>query len=166
MSDLLVIAFDDAQTGFDLRAKLVSMQKEYLIDMDDAVVVTKNEDGKIKLHQSVNLTAAGAIGGSFWGLLIGAIFLIPLFGVAVGAASGALGGYLSDAGIDDKMMKEMADNLKPGGSEVFLLIRKSTTDKVLEGLGEFKGKGKIIKTSLSANSEEKLRAALDAVHAA
>ncbi len=161
MSDLVVVAFDNAQEGMAFRAKLVDLQKEYLIDMDDAVVVTKDENGKVKLHQSVNLTAAGAVGGAFWGLLIGAIFLIPFVGTAIGAASGALGGYLSDAGIDDDMMKQMAEKLKPGGAEVFVLVRKATTDKLLANLNEFKGNAEVIKTSLSADDEAKLRAVLD-----
>ncbi len=71
------------------------------------VVATKNEKGEIKLHQATNLTMAGAVGGSFWGLLIGMIFLNPLLGTAVGAGAGALSGALSDIGIDDKMMKEL-----------------------------------------------------------
>ena len=57
-----------------MRAELVKLQKEYLIEMEDVVVVT-NDKGKVKLHQAVNLTAAGAVGGTFWGMLIGMIFL-------------------------------------------------------------------------------------------
>ena len=113
MSDLVVIAFDDESTAFAMRAELAKMQKEYLIKMDDVVVVTKNDKGKPKLHQAVNLTAAGAVGGSFWGMLIGMIFLNPLLGAAVGAGAGALSGKLSDIGIDDKFMKELGATLKP-----------------------------------------------------
>ena len=104
MSDLVVIGFDDENKAFELRAALAKMQKEYLIKMDDVVVVTKNEKGKAKLHQAVNLTAAGAAGGGFWGLLIGMIFLNPLIGAAVGAGAGAISGKLSDIGINDKFM--------------------------------------------------------------
>lgn len=96
MSDLVVIGFDDENTAFDMRAKLAKLQKEYLIDMEDVVVVTKDDKDKVKLHQAVNLTAAGAVGGSFWGMLIGMIFLNPLVGAAVGAGAGALTGKLSD----------------------------------------------------------------------
>ncbi|HPY41832.1 MAG TPA: DUF1269 domain-containing protein, partial [Thiolinea sp.] len=85
MSTLVAIAFDNEKTAFDMREKLVSMQKEYLIEMEDAVVVTKSTEGKIKLHQAVNLTATGAVGGTFWGMLIGMLFLSPLLGAAVGA---------------------------------------------------------------------------------
>nr|WP_232017751.1 DUF1269 domain-containing protein [Cereibacter sphaeroides] len=57
--------------------------------MEDVVVVTRDAEGKVKLHQAVNLTAAGAVGGSFWGLLIGLLFLNPLLGLAVGAGAGS-----------------------------------------------------------------------------
>ena len=92
MSNLVVIGFDDEASAFALRAELAKMQKEYLIKMEDVVVVTKNEKDKVKLHQAVNLTAAGAAGGGFWGMLIGMIFLNPLLGTAVGAGASALSG--------------------------------------------------------------------------
>jgi len=101
MSDLVVIGFEDEQKAFELRAELVKLQKEYLIEMEDVVVVTKDDKGKVKLHQATNLTAAGAVGGSFWGMLIGMIFLNPLVGAAVGAGAGALAGKFKDLGISD-----------------------------------------------------------------
>lgn len=161
MSNLVVIVFDDETTAFEMRTALVKMQKEYLIEMEDAVVVTKNDSGKVQLHQAVNLTAAGAVGGGFWGTLIGMLFLNPLLGAAVGAGAGALSGLLSDIGISDKQIKEISDSFQPGNSALFVLVRRATTDKVLEGLREFAGKGKVFQTSLSKDSEESLRAALD-----
>jgi uncharacterized membrane protein len=161
MSSLVAIIFDDDTTAFDMRAALIKMQKEYLIEMEDAVVVTKNQAGKVQLHQAVNLTAAGAVGGGFWGTLIGLIFLNPLLGAAVGAGAGALSGMLSDIGINDKQIKEMAESFKPGNSALFVLVRRATTDKVLEGLKDFAGKGRILQTSLSKDTEESLRAAIE-----
>jgi uncharacterized membrane protein len=161
MSDLIVIAFKDEQTAFALRAELAKMQKEYLIEMEDVVVVTKDDKGKVKLHQAANLTAMGAVTGGFWGMLIGLIFLNPLLGVAVGAGAGAVSGALSDIGVDDKMMKELAASFKPGCSAVFVLVRKATGDKVLEGLKEFTGKGKVLQTSLAKDKEEELRAVIE-----
>lgn len=161
MSDLVVTVFDDETTAFEMRAALAKMQKEYLIDMEDAVVVTKDDKGKVKLHQAVNLTAAGAVSGGFWGTLIGLIFLNPLLGLAVGAGAGAVSGALSDAGIDDTMMKELSASFKPGSSALFVLVRKMTGDKVLEGLKPFAGKGKVFRTSLNKDSEEALRAVLE-----
>lgn len=161
MSNLIVIVFDDEATAFEMRTALVKMQKEYLIEMEDAVVVTKNDAGKVQLHQAVNLTAAGAVGGGFWGTLIGLLFLNPLLGAAVGAGAGALSGLMSDIGIDDKQMKEIGQSFTPGSSALFVLIRKATTDKVLDGLKEFAGKGKVFQTSLSKTDEASLRAALE-----
>ncbi len=159
MSDLVVIGFDDEHTAFEMRAALAKMQKEYLIEMADVVVVTKDEHGKVKLHQALNLTAAGAVGGGFWGMLIGMLFLNPLLGLAVGAGAGALSGKFSDIGIDDKFMKELGEAFKPDTSALFVLIRKATPDKVLERLSHFKGK--VLKTSLTADEEHKLREVLE-----
>ena len=160
MSDLVVIGFKDEQKAFELRAELAKLQKEYLIDMEDIVVVTKDDKGKTRLHQSVNLTAAGAVSGSFWGLLIGMIFFNPLLGIAVGAGAGAISGKLRDIGIDDNFIKELSESFKPDSSSVFILVRKATPDKLLEKLKGFKGK--VLQTSLSADKEEALRKALEA----
>ena len=157
MSNLVVIGFEDEHTAFEMRAALAKLQKEYLIDMEDVVVVTKDEKGKVKLHQAVNLTATGAVGGTFWGSLIGLIFLNPLLGAAVGA--GAISGKLSDIGISDKFMKELGETLTQGTSALFVLVRKATPDKVLEELRHFKGK--VMQTSLAKDKEEELRAVLE-----
>jgi len=159
MSDLVVIGFDDEHKGFEMRAKLAKLQKEYLIEMEDVVVITKDDKGKVKLHHAVNLTAAGAVGGTFWGMLIGMIFLNPLLGAAVGAGAGALSGKLRDIGISDDFMKELGQTFQPGTSALFVLVRKATPDKVLEELKDFKGK--VLKTSLTADREEELRKVLE-----
>jgi len=159
MSELVAIGFDDEHKAFEMRAALAKLQKEYLIEMEDVVVLTKDEKGKAKLHQAVNLTAAGAVGGSFWGMLIGMIFFRPLLGAAIGAGSGALSGKLRDIGINDKFMKEIGETLTPGSSAVFVLVRKVTSDKILEELKGFGGK--ILKTSLTADKEEALQKALE-----
>lgn len=161
MSDLLVIAFDDEATGFELRAELVKMQKEYLLQLEDAVVVTRPSADDIQLHQAMNLTAMGAIGGGFWGTLVGLLFLNPLIGAAVGAASGALAGKLTDYGINDDFMREVSNSLQPGGSAVFILLRQMTADKVLQRIKDFHLRGRVIQTSLSNEEEERLREALN-----
>ena len=134
MSDLVFIAFPSEQKAEEVRQKILTMQKEYLIELGDAVVAVKDSDGRIKLNQLMNTTATGALSGAFWGSLIGLIFLAPLAGAAIGAASGALGGKLTDVGINDQFMKDAASALQPGTGGLFLLIRKMTTDKVLADL--------------------------------
>jgi len=163
MSDLVAVAFDDETTAFELRSELAKLQKEYLIAMEDVVIVTRDDNGKVKLHQAVNMTAAGAAGGGFWGMLIGLIFLNPLLGAAVGAGAGALSGYLADIGIDDDFIKGLGENLPEGGSAIFVLVKKVTGDKVLERLEPFRGKGRVLKTSLAKDSEDALREALEAM---
>jgi uncharacterized membrane protein len=159
MSNLIVVGFNDESTAFAMRAELIKMQKEYLLEMEDVVVVTKDEKDQVKLHQAVNLTASGAVGGSFWGLLIGFLFLNPLAGAAVGAGAGALSGKMADIGINDKFMKDLGETFTPATSALFVLVRKATPDKVLEGLKGFKGK--IIQTSLTKDKEEELRKVLE-----
>lgn len=162
MSNIFVaVAYDDVYTAEEVRLRLLRMQKEYLIDLEDAVTAVRDEKGKVKLHQIHNLTAAGAASGSFWGLLIGLIFMNPLLGLAAGAASGALSGALTDIGIDDNFMKKLASELKPASSVLFVLVKQFTPDKVLaelEGTG-----GRLLKTSLSHEDEARLQAVLDAV---
>lgn len=160
MSDLIVVGYDDEFRAEEVRLKLLKMQKEYLVDLEDAVVAVKKADGKIKLNQMYHLAASGAMGGGFWGMLIGLLFLNPILGAVVGAGAGAVAGALSDVGIDDDFMKQLAETLTPGASVLFVLIRKMTADKVLEELAGTGGK--VLRTSLSHEDEGKLQAALDA----
>ena len=159
MSDLIAIAFDSKDKAQQALQRAVEMQKSHLLDLGDAVIVTKDENGKVNLQQSINLVAAGAASGGMWGTLIGLLFLNPLLGLAAGAASGALGGYLTDIGIDDNFMKEMGQKLTPCTSALFVLVRKSTPDRVLPELRALGGT--VFTTSLSEADERKLREALE-----
>jgi uncharacterized membrane protein len=158
MSDLVVIAFPSEAKAEEVRQKILDLQKDYLIELGDAVIAVKQPNGTVKLNQLINTTAMGAASGAFWGTLIGLIFLMPLAGAAIGAASGALGGALTDVGINDAFMKEVAETLQSGNAALFLLIRKLTTDKVLadlKGVG-----GTVLRTSFDHTNEDALRAAL------
>jgi uncharacterized membrane protein len=163
MAELIVIEYDDMHQAEEVRLKLQKLQQDYLLDLADAVVAVKGQDGKIKLNQIHNLTAVGAASGGFWGALIGLIFLNPLLGAAAGMAAGAVSGALTDVGINDKFMKDIAAGFKNGTSALFVLCRKATPDKVLEKL-QGTG-GKILQTSLTHEQEAKLQAALDAAKA-
>ena len=161
MSDLIVVAFKDEATAFEMRAELVRLQKDYLMDMEDVVIVTRNEGGEVQLHQAVNLTASGAMGGGFWGALVGLLFLNPLIGAAVGAGAGALAGRAVDIGINDDFMRDMGKSLDKGGAAVCVLVRKMTADKVLERLAAFKARGRVVQTSLTHDYEAQLRGLLE-----
>jgi uncharacterized membrane protein len=158
MSDLVFIAFPSEQKAEEVRDKILAMQKEYLIELSDAVVAVKDSNGRIKLNKLINTTATGALSGAFWATLIGLIFLNPLLGTAIGAASGALGRKLTDVGINDEFMKDAAKALQPRAAGLFLLVRKMTTDKVLadlKGVG-----GTVMRTSFDETKEAALRDAL------
>ncbi len=155
MSDLFAIAYDDEFKAEEVRLALAKLQKEYLIELQDAAVVVKNAEGKVRLSQAINLTSTGAASGGFWGLLIGTLFLNPLLGVAVGAAAGAIGGALSDIGVDDNFMRELGETLQPGSSALFILASKITPDKVLEEIAPYGGK--VLRTSLTKDKEAQLQ---------
>jgi uncharacterized membrane protein len=155
MSTLVVVGYDNLFKAEEIRIKLQKMQAAYLIDLEDAVVAVKNAKGKVKLDQQVNMTAMGAASGGFWGALIGLIFLVPLFGAAIGAAMGAATGALRDVGINDKFMKDLASTMQPNTSALFVLIRKSNPERVME---ELKGTGgKILQASLTHEEIDRLQ---------
>jgi uncharacterized membrane protein len=159
MADLLVIAYPTEAKAEQVRSRLLGMQKEYLIELGDAVVAVKQPDGQVKLNQLFSPAAAGAASGALWGSLLGLILLSPLIGAALGAAGGAIGGKLSDVGIGDNFMREVARELDAGHAALFLLIRKMTADKVmaeLQGTG-----GSIMRSSFDETKEHALREALE-----
>ncbi|MEM8673205.1 MAG: DUF1269 domain-containing protein [Cyanobacteria bacterium P01_G01_bin.67] len=159
MSDLIVVGFDNELKADEVLHQLGEMQKEHLVDLEDAVVVIKNQKGKVKVKQTYDLVSAGVLSGGVWGSLIGLLFLHPLLGVVAGVATGALGGVLTDIGIDDEFIKDLAQTLEPGTSALFLLVQKVTPDKVLDELRPLEGK--LLRTSLSKSDEASLKAALE-----
>jgi uncharacterized membrane protein len=158
MSDLVVIAYNDEYRAAEVMATLHRLQSQLAIDMEDAVYVTKAADGKVALHQSANLTAGGAIKGGFLGGLVGLLFFAPVVGVAIGAASGAIASKFGDLGVDDKFAKELADEMQPGSSAIFVLMCRVAPDKVVPEISKYGGR--VLQTSLSEESERKLQAAL------
>jgi uncharacterized membrane protein len=158
MSTLVAIAYPDSGTADQVRAELVQATKEHLLTLDDAVVVVHDPDGKIKLQQAVSTAGVGAAGGALWGGLIGLLFLAPLFGMAIGAASGAVAGKLTDTGVNDDFMKQLGAKLPPGGAALIALGQAGARDKLLERIKPYGGD--VIHTSLSTEDEERLRAVL------
>jgi uncharacterized membrane protein len=158
MSTLAAIVYPQQETAAQAAAALANMQKEYLIQLDDVAWVTKDAKGKAKLHQGSGLTGAGAAGGAFWGFLFGLIFLVPVAGLLVGAAAGALAGHFSDIGIDDKWIKDVSSSVPPGGSALFILARNANQERVLPEMAKFGGK--IITTNLPDDQQKALEDSL------
>ncbi|WP_338429664.1 DUF1269 domain-containing protein [Synechococcus elongatus] len=161
MSSLVVVGFPNAQEAEEVRIKLAQLQTEHLIALEDAVVVSKDSEGHVKLNQAINLTATGAVSGGFWGTLVGLLFLNPLAGAAIGAAAGALSGSLSDIGINDDFLREVGETLQVGSAALCLLIREATPDRILKELRVYAKDARILQTNLSFEDEENLKAALE-----
>jgi uncharacterized membrane protein len=156
MSELIVFAFPTEDGAFSMDDTIHQLKKEELMTLDDAAVVIRKPDGKIKVKQATHLVGVGMVGGAFWGMLIGLFFWMPWLGLAVGAVTGALLGATTDYGINDEFIKEVGATIKPGGSALFLLISKWTEDKALERLNKFNAT--VVRTSLTKEDEEKLKA--------
>ena len=158
MSSLIAVGFKDEFTADEVILELRKLQKEHLLDLEDAAIVIRNKDGKVRIKQTQELTVEGALSGGFWGLLFGFIFFNPLLGWAVGAIAGGISGALTDLGIDDNFIREVGSTIEPSTSAIFVLVRSATPDKVLEDLSRFEGK--VLRTSLSNEDEAKLQAIL------
>jgi uncharacterized membrane protein len=166
MAELVVIGFDNPHEADRVLTELSRLEKEYLVDLEDAVVAIRQPDGKVNLKQSVSMigvtTASGGLYGAMWGTLVGLLFLNPLAGFAVGgligAGTGALSGSLIDYGIDDKFIRSLAETLQPNSSAMFMLVRKVQPEKVLAELSQFRGR--VLRSSLSPDQEARLNAAL------
>jgi uncharacterized membrane protein len=158
MANLYVLAFQDEDGAARTRKAIKDLQKEELIDLDDAAIAVHHETGKVKVKQDSSLTGSGAVGGAFWGLLFGLIFFIPFAGMAIGAMSGAMFGTFAHYGIDEDMIKKITKKLGPGTSALFLLVNSAQREKVIEALRPYDAE--LIQSSLSSKQEAELKEAL------
>jgi uncharacterized membrane protein len=158
MADLFVLGFPTKEKAEAVMEVARSLEKEELLDLEDAALVWRTADGKIKVQQSYSSTGEGAAMGALWGALFGLLFLMPVFGMAVGAASGAIAGKLTNVGINDDFMKKVAATLDPGAAAIFALVRRSTPDRVRKALLPYEPT--VIRTSLPSAQERDLVAEL------
>lgn len=166
MSDLVAVTYPEINQAEKTLNTLKRLVVEHLLDLDDAVYVTKDSTGEVDLHQMINLPAAGAARGGasgvLWGTLIGLLFLQPFAGAAigavVGAGTGALAGTMSDYGIDDTFVKDLSAHMTPNSSAIFVLVRNVTVDKVVPEISKYGGT--VLRTSLSDAAEQRLQTAL------
>lgn len=158
MSELIVIGYEDEATAERVLDELQEAERDYLVDLDDAAVIVRNQKGKLKVHTTDHLVAGTTLGGMFWGMLIGLLFLVPVAGLVVGGLIGAATGGLGRLGIKDDFKQQVAGLVKPGTSAILAVIRRMTTDKVLDDLKPYGGT--VLRTSLTHDDENKLIAAL------
>src|SRR5215213_3120724 len=126
---LTVLKFPEADGADRMIHKLEDLQKQELIQIVDAAIVSWPQGkSKPRTRQLNNLAGFGALDGAFWGLLFGLIFFVPIFGMAIGALMGGMSGALADIGIDDDFVKEVRENVTEGTSALFCCrgVRLST----------------------------------------
>ncbi|MGD0474779.1 MAG: DUF1269 domain-containing protein [Candidatus Velthaea sp.] len=163
MAELVIIAFDNESAAEKLMAEVATLESQYVVQLQDAAVITRSTDGRYNVKPAVNVVGAGLLGGTFWGLLVGFLFLMPFVGAAIGAAGGALSGKLAELGIDQRFIEILADKLPPGKSAAVLIVEKATPDKVLDAIRGYGGT--IVQSSLTAEAQARLQAALSSAPA-
>ena len=158
MSELVVIGYPDESTATKVLEELQAEEREYLIDLDDAAVIVRNQRGKLKIMTTDHLVAGATLGGMFWGLLIGLLLFAPVAGLAIGGLVGVATGGLTRLGIKDDFKHQVAELVTPGTSAILAVIRKITPDKVIEDLAPYGGQ--VLRTSLTHDEEAELISAL------
>ena len=161
MSTLIAITYDDQASGAQAFNALGDLQKQQVLQLEDAAYVVKDEKGKVKVTQTLEKKYKGTVTvwGFFWGFLIGLIFGGPLFWGLFTALLSRLFSRGTDLGIDNDFIKNVGNSLEPGGSGIFMLVIEATADKVLPELQKYGGH--VNQTSLSNEDEEKLRKVLE-----
>jgi uncharacterized membrane protein len=160
MSELMVLGFENEAAADAFGLKLAEMQKDMIVQLQDAAEVVRDPDGKPHVKHDNHLVGAGAMGGAFWGMLFGLLFFVPFLGLAIGAGMGALFGKLGKTGIDQQVLQQMGDAVPPGKAGWFLLISQLTEDKFLAAV---KGTGaSLVRSNLTAEQEQQLKHAFGA----
>lgn len=154
---MVVLGFDGEATAEKAKEKLIELDKQYLLELDQVVVVVRKADGHVKVNEEPRLTGIGAIGGAFWGLLVGLIFLVPAVGFVIGTASGAIAGHFAKYGITKEYMKDVEAAIQPGSSALFILADQVKVDRVIPMLSGYHPR--VLRTSLSTEQEAQLKEA-------
>jgi uncharacterized membrane protein len=160
MSELMVLGFDTETEADEFGLKVAQLQKDMIVQLQDAAMVVRDPDGKPHVKHGHNLVGAGAMGGAFWGMLFGLLFFVPFLGLAIGAGMGALMGKMGKTGLNKAVLEQMGDAVPPGKAGWFLLIEKMTEDKFLEAVAGTQAT--VVRTNLSHEDEEQLKEAFGA----
>jgi uncharacterized membrane protein len=158
MTTLSVLKFNTPDGAEHMSGLLQQMQRQQLITIHDAAIVTWPQGKKKpKTKQLHHLAGIGAVEGAFWGMLFGLLFFVPFLGMAVGAGMGALMASMADVGISDKFIKQVQSQVTEGTSALFLLTSGAIMDRIMQSVREQGLHFELISTNLSAEEEQKLR---------
>lgn len=158
MSQLLVITFGNRETAGQAAERLKGINKAHAVSIQDMAVVEKDADDKVHVHHGLDTaTAGGAIGGGVLGLLLGLVFF-PIGGLIIGAAAGALIGRSLHHNVDKQLIEDVTSDLTANTSALFV-IGDGSPAAVVGALEPYKGK--IYQTTVDAETEAQLQAALD-----
>ena len=122
---------DETKAG-DALAQLKQMDKDGTVDIMDAAVMVRNADGRrVKIKETAELTPKkGAKRGAVAGAIVGIIFPPSILATAaIGAAAGAALGHFTDQGFDNNLLKEIGENLPPGGSAIVAVVEETWVGK-------------------------------------
>lgn len=159
---LIAIAFEDPLLAQEALLAAVRLQRRDRLDLEDAAIVTKGADGKVRIQQTRDLSSPqGALAGSWWGILAG-LFTPggPIVGGMLGAAIGGLWAKLRDIGISDDEMRELGDRLPVGEAALFLLVNSAHRYHAMLELRRFPGR--LFHSTLSEQDAEEVAQALGA----
>jgi uncharacterized membrane protein len=161
MSDLIVIGYPDEDTAERAWRELTQLQRDYLVDLDDAAIIRRDPNGKLHVTTPAHHAVAwGTLSGMFWGVVLGLLLLGPLAPV-VGVAGGIVGAAMgagTDLGIKDDFRQRVQELVQPGTSALLVIARKVTADRFVEALRPYGGT--VLKTSLPHDAEQQLMKAL------
>ncbi len=157
MTNIAAFRFDTPDGAGQMLELVQRLTVGQSIRVEDAAVVTWVPGERNPRTRHVGeLTGACALGGAFWGLLLGQIFFVPSLGMAVAAAMGALAGKLSTYGIDRRFVQSVSEKVVEGTSALFLMASRSDTDRVFEAASQKGWAFEIISTDLNADQEQQL----------
>jgi uncharacterized membrane protein len=177
MAELIVVGFKkDMYRASEVLNTLQDMNDSWVVDLNDAVAVYRDYNGKLRVDQSYQMTTGeGAAWGGLLGGLIGAALAAPftagasaaaaiaaaaIGGSTLGVGAGALGAssWKEDFGISEDFVARVGTMVQPGDSAIFALLR--TIDRKLVA-DQFRGYGgTILSTTLSAEQQAKVEETL------
>ena len=156
MSDIVVITFDTPDRAGEVRESIRKTEKSGFVSLDDSAVIVKDAEGEVHVKNEVDRgVKIGAVSGGFLGLFSGFLLLGPLAAIVIGGLIGGGIGSLTHMGISKSFIKDVGNDLQPGTSALFIIVRDANPDVTLATLRQYEGN--VYQSSLPPEAEESLR---------